>query len=128
MNKVDKAKQCMFQIWSTTLIVREYVSNENLDAFIESWEQYINKFEIEDFDEAVYEIRDDMITERRGRDLDRPSLPTLLSYCKAAKNQRILRTPEPEKIDTRTPEEKAAHAEHGRQVLADLKKLFQEEK
>ena len=96
MNKLVKAKNALFEIWSPSQVIAEYKTDEILDRTIRNWELQIEDFDLEDFDRAIHEIKDDVVTERRGRFLDRALLSTLLQYCAVARRQRILSRSEPE--------------------------------
>ena len=88
---IAKAKETLLLVWTPNDISRAFGTEEKLDKHLEGWKDWIERFSEEDFTEAERAIRTDIVSECRGKDLDRPSLAAILQYCRVAKKNRELR-------------------------------------
>lgn len=118
---IEKAKQTILSIWTPYDVGRVFATEEKLDRQLAGWKDWIVRFTDEDFSNAENAIREDIVNEVRGHDLDRPSVSALLQYCKAAKRIRdsLAANKDQERRD-RTPEEKEADQKSIKQIMGML--------
>jgi len=122
MNMLDIAKKSLLEIWPANEITRAFHTDEKMDAYLQGWSDWINRFSDEDYSEAVKAIKLDIITECRGRDLDRASLASLLQYCKTAQKSRAMfaASCRPEPVP-RTEEQKAYASQKIKEIMELIK-------
>ena len=85
---LDVAKKSLLEIWPANEITREFHTDEKMDSYLQGWSDWINRFSVEDYSDAVKAIKLDIVTESLGRELDRASLAVLLQYCKTMQKNR----------------------------------------
>lgn len=118
---INSAKQAITEIWNQNQIRMVFGTNESFDAHLKSWSAWINKFSDEDYADAVASIRNDIVEQCRGSDLDRPSLQEVLRYAKAANRRRASKSCRHEEISN---ERKAELREIGNAAIGEIRGLL----